>query len=136
MISIARGRFAEILRAAAPLVLVMTGAGVLLRFPPAQNSFYPECPIYESLHLQCPGCGATRALAAVLHGNFNEAMRLNALTTLLLPIATIYGFGWYWRFVRHEVDHWPQMPSVAIYAALATAMIFTVVRNLPLGQLR
>jgi len=136
MISIARGCFAEIVRAAAPLALVVTSAGVLLRFPPAQKSFYPECPIYESLHLQCPGCGATRALAALLHGNFNEAMHLNGLTTVLLPIAVIGGVRWYCRFVRREVDHWPQMPRVAIYAALAAAVMFSVVRNLPLGRLR
>jgi hypothetical protein len=136
MISIFRGRFAEILRAAAPLTLASTGVGVLLRFPPAQNSFYPKCPFYEALHLQCPGCGTTRALAALLHGHASEAIRLNALTTLLLPIAVVYGFGWYCRFVRHEVDHWPQMPRAVIYATLAAAMMFTVVRNLPLGSLR
>ncbi len=136
MISRVRSRFSQILRAAAPLALVATIAGVLLLFPPAQNSFYPRCPIYESLHLQCPGCGATRALAAVLHGHFSEAMHLNGFATILLPIAVIGGVRWYCRFVRREVDHWPQMPRVALYATLAAAMMFTVVRNLPLGQLR
>jgi hypothetical protein len=136
MISIARGRFSEIVRMAAPLALIATGVGALLRFPPAQNGFYPECPIYEALHLQCPGCGATRALAALLHGHVSEAIRLNAFTTLLLPVAVVYGFGWYCRFVRSEVDHWPQIPRVAIYSTLAAAMIFTVVRNLPPGSLK
>ena len=136
MISIFRGRFAEILRAAAPLTSAATGVGVLLRFPPAQSDFYPKCPFYEALHLQCPGCGATRALAELLHGHFREAMYLNGLTTALLPIAVIGGVRWYCRYVRHEADHWPQLSRAAIYATLAAAMIFTVVRNLPLGQLR
>jgi hypothetical protein len=48
----------------------------------------------------------------------------------------VYGFGWYCRFVRREVDHWPQMPRAVIYATLAAAVMFTVVRNLPLGSLR
>jgi hypothetical protein len=136
MISPGRDSLSAILRAAAPLALVTMGAGVLLRFPPVQNGFYPQCPLYESLHLLCPGCGATRALAALANGRFNEAMRLNGLTTLLLPIAAIGGFRWYCRFVHREVDHWPQVSRVAIYAALAAAMIFTVVRNLPRGHLR
>jgi hypothetical protein len=136
MISIARGRFSEILRAGAPLVVVAIGCGVLVSFPPAQNSFYPRCPIYELLHLQCPGCGATRALAALLHGHFSEAMYLNGLTTVLLPIVVIGGVRWYCRYVRREAGHWPQPSSAAIYATLATAMIFAVARNLPLGQLR
>jgi hypothetical protein len=136
MISIARGRFSEVLRAGAPLVVVAIGCGVLLSFPPAQNSFYPECLIYEFLHLQCPGCGATRALAALLGGHVSEAMHLNGFATILLPIAVIGGVRWYCRFVRREFDHWPQMPRAVIYATLAAAMIFTVVRNLPLSSLR
>ena len=136
MISITRGRFAEIVRVAAPPALVVMSTGVLLRFPPTQNSFYPECPIYRSLHLPCPGCGATRALAALLHGHFSEAMYLNGLTTVLLPIAVIGGVRWYCRYVRREAGHSPQLSSAAIYATLAAAMIFAVVRNLPLGQLR
>jgi hypothetical protein len=136
MISIARGRFWEVLLEAAPLVVVAMGCGILLRFPPAQNSFYPRCPLYELLHLQCPGCGTTRAVSALLRGHFNEAMQLNALTTLLLPIGAIWGFRWCCCFVRREVERWPQMPRAAIYAALAVAMMFTVVRNLPFGRLR
>lgn len=136
MISIARGRFAKILRMAAPPALVVTSTGVLLRFPPAQNGFYPQCPIYRSLHLLCPGCGATRALVALLHGHISEAMHLNGLTTVLLPIAVIGGVRWYCRYVRRKADHWPQLSSAAIYATLAAAMIFTVLRNLPLGDLR
>jgi hypothetical protein len=63
-------------------------------------------------------------------------MQLNAVTTLLLPIGAIWGFRWYCRFARREVERWPQMPRAAIYAALAVAMMFTVVRNLPFGRLR
>ena len=61
---------------------------VLLCFPPAQNNFYPKCPIYKLTHLQCPGCGATRA-AAVLRGDFAEAIHFNALVTLLLPFVAV-----------------------------------------------
>src|SRR5260370_11583354 len=87
----ARSRIADILRTAVPSAIIALAAIILLRFPPAQYSFYPRCPIYELLHLQCPGCGATRAIAAVLHGHFLEAMSLNALITLLLPFAAAYG---------------------------------------------
>jgi hypothetical protein len=133
MILLIRGsRFAAILRTAVPLAIVAVVAGVLRCFPPAQYSFYPRCPIYEAVHLQCPGCGATRAVAALLHGRVSEAMHLNALITLLLPVAAAYGFGWYWRFVRCEEDRWPRVSHAAVYAALAASSIFTVLRNLPL----
>ncbi|WP_179581321.1 DUF2752 domain-containing protein [Tunturiibacter gelidoferens] len=133
MIVLTRGsRVAAIVRTVVPLAIVGVVAGVLRRFPPAQYSFYPRCPIYEAFHLQCPGCGATRAVAALLQGRLNEAIHLNALITLLLPLAAAYGFGWYWRFVRREDDGWPRMPGAPVYVVLAVASIFTVLRNLPL----
>jgi hypothetical protein len=129
MIWLIRGAIA---RAAVPLAIVGAVAGVLRRFPPARNSFYPRCPIYEAFDLKCPGCGATRALAALLQGRFGEAMHLNALVTLLLPVFAAYSFYWYWRFVRRGIYRGLAVPQKAVYAAFAAASIFTVLRNLPL----
>jgi hypothetical protein len=128
----ARGRVARTMRAAAPLAVIVTAVAVLLCFPPAQSSFYPRCPIFECLHLQCPGCGATRALAELLRGHVNEAMHRNALVTLLLPIAVPYGILCYHRFLRRAPIRWPQVPQAAIYCALGIVAAFTILRNLPL----
>jgi hypothetical protein len=125
-----RSRVADILRAVAPLALVTAAAAILVRFPPAQYSFYPQCPIYRYLHIQCPGCGTTRALAALLHGHIAEALRFNALTTSLTPFAAIYAAVCYCRFVRHEPIQLPRLPDSAVYATLALAAIFSIVRNL------
>jgi hypothetical protein len=130
MISSARSRVAGICRAAAPLAFISLIATVLLLFPPTQYSFYPQCPIYRYLHIECPGCGTTRAIAAMLHGHFSEALRLNALTTLLTPPAAIYAVIHYRRFLQRQPFHWIQIPSAAIYSALAVAVIFTFARNL------
>lgn len=132
MTSTTRGRIADTMRAAAPMAAAVTVAAILMRFRPEQNSFYPRCPIYEYLHLQCPGCGATRALAALLRGHFGEAMRLNALVTFLLPVAATYGALWYYSFLQRKVVSWPQLPQAAIYGAFAIATAFTILRNLPL----
>jgi hypothetical protein len=119
------------LRAAAPLVLIAAVAAVLRRFPPAQNHFYPLCPVYFVLHLQCPGCGGMRALAALLHGHLREALHRNALITLMLPLVSGYGGVLYWRFLQRKALRWPQVPSPAIYAGLALAAVFAIERNLP-----
>jgi hypothetical protein len=128
-------RVANIVRAAAPLAVVTLAAVVLLRYPPAQNSFYPQCPIHEYLHLRCPGCGATRALAALLSGHIVEAIHFNALVTLLLPFATTYGILCYHRFLQRRPVRWPQPPPIVIYASLIVAAVFTAIRNLPLHSL-
>jgi hypothetical protein len=131
MIPAGRNRIATISRAVAPPAVITLAAAVLLRFPPRQNSFYPRCPIFEYLHLQCPGCGVTRALAALLRGHLAEAIHFNALTTLLLPFAAAYGVLCYRRFLQHKALRWPQPPPTVIYAALALIAVFTVLRNLP-----
>ena len=101
----------------------------LLLYPPARTSFYPACPIHEYLGIDCPGCGATRALAAMLHGQFFEALRLNALFILLLPFALGGAIETYRRALRPGVFRWPQPPPAAVYATLAATLIFTVARN-------
>jgi Protein of unknown function (DUF2752) len=123
-------------RVAAPPGVVALAAFVLLRFPPGQNHFYPLCPVYEFLHVQCPGCGATRALAALLRGRLHEALELNALITLAVPFAVAYGIFWYWRFVRREEVRWPRFSPVGLVGAMVLAVGFAIVRNLPLQGFR
>jgi hypothetical protein len=103
---------------------------VLVIYPPERVGFYPVCPIYEYLHFECPGCEATRALAALLRGHVAEAMRLNALFVVLLPFALAGGVECYRRAVRVGEFCWPEAPGVAVYGALGAAAVFTVVRNL------
>jgi hypothetical protein len=132
MIQISRRRAADSLCRVVPPAIVALGAILLLRFPPERYNVYPGCPIHELLHLQCPGCGATRALAAMLHGHFAEAMSLNALVTLLLPFAAAYGILCYCRLLQRKALRWPQPPSAILYAGFTLAAVFTLIRNLPL----
>lgn len=125
-----RSRAASSLRAVAPLVAIGFVAAMLLRFPPALYSFYPQCPIYRYFHIECPGCGTTRALAALLHGNVLEALRLNAFITLLMLPAAIYAALCYRRFLERKPFHLPRFPQPALYATLAAAILFAFVRNL------
>lgn len=132
MIPTVRDRTKDVCRAAVPPAIVALATILLLRFPPIQFSFYSRCPIHELFHLQCPGCGATRAVAALLHGHFTEAMHFNALVTLLLPFAAAYGILCYCRLIQRKPLRWPQPPPAVTYAALGVATVFTVLRNLPL----
>jgi hypothetical protein len=127
----ARSQTAEILRAAVPPAIIASAAILLRRFPPTQYSFFPRCPVHDLLGLQCPGCGATRAIAAALRGHFAEALHFNALATLLLPCAVAYGILCYTRLLQRKPLRWPQPPPTIIYTALTLAAIFSVIRNLP-----
>ena len=119
-----RRLFAHSLLAAATLL-----CAALLIFPPTRFSFYPTCPIHQFLGIDCPGCGATRALAALLRGHLLEALRLNALFVLLLPAVLALAAESYRRAIQPDRFRWPQPPAPALYATLAAAAVFTVARN-------
>jgi Protein of unknown function (DUF2752) len=119
-----RRRVAHLLLAAA-----LAGCALLLRFPPERYGFYPQCPIHQYLHLECPGCGATRALAALLRGRINEALHLNALFVLLLPFALVFAVTCYRRALAPVAFRWPRFPAPAIFATVALAASFMLARN-------
>jgi hypothetical protein len=108
---------------------VAAGGCVVLRFPPDSSGSYPRCPIFFWLHLYCPGCGGTRALAALLHGRLNEAMHWNAMVVLLFPFAAVFFALTYWRAMRATPFLWPTVPYPLLKVCFALIAIFTVVRN-------
>ena len=105
---------------------------LLIRFPPETSGFYPWCPVHALTGLWCPGCGATRAVVAFLHGHLAQALALNPLVTLLLPIVMVYFAEVYRRTAFGELTQsvWPRVPRSLVPALLGITAIFTVLRNL------
>ena len=104
-------------------------AGILYKFPPEQYHFYPQCPIFRYLHIYCPGCGATRAVAALLHLRIAEALHYDALVVLLVPVMLAYFAAAYWKATRNEGFNWPRIPSAGVAALLVVSLAFGVARN-------
>ena len=72
--------------AAALWGLLAVAAAYLFFFEPGRSGFFPACPFRTLTGLTCPGCGTTRALHQLLHGNLLGAFELNPLLLLLLPV--------------------------------------------------
>lgn len=113
----------------------LAGASVLYTFPPERYGFYPQCPVFRYLRVYCPGCGATRALAALLHGRIAEALHYNALVVMLVPILLSYFAGAFWKARGDEVFTWPRVPAKALTALLVVSVAFGVLRNFLGGSL-
>lgn len=56
-----------------------------------------QCPFKWVTGVPCPGCGGTRALLAILHGHFIEALSINPLSVLIIAFAFIAPV---WLFVN------------------------------------
>ncbi len=115
----------------APTLIAAALIAITLRsLPPSTTTFYPQCPIHTFLHLLCPGCGSTRALAALLRGHLAEALHLNALTTCALPAALAYALYRVSPTHRSPPPLSPATRSILLCLGFGVAAIFTVVRNL------
>jgi len=69
--------------------IVIAGAAVLFAFDPSTSAFYPRCVFRALTGLDCPGCGATRALHALLHGRVAEAWRYNPMFLALIAVGGV-----------------------------------------------
>ena len=116
--------------------LILAGVaavGTLVWFadPTTPGGIIPPCPTKTLLHVDCPGCGASRAIYCLLHGDITGALAFNAVgvvALLLLAIAFVtYTVGlWRGRRVR-SWQSWRYTP-VAVLVVMST---WFVIRNLP-----
>ncbi|HEX3625081.1 MAG TPA: DUF2752 domain-containing protein [Verrucomicrobiae bacterium] len=116
--------------AAAVVFAAVAGAAVLYFFDPTKHSFYPICEFHMVTGLYCPGCGATRASYQLLHGNILAALRDNALFVASLPVLALRGI-WLLNLRRHGQSLRFFITPAALWAFLAVALVFVVLRNLP-----
>jgi hypothetical protein len=96
-------------------------AAALFAFDPARASIYPVCMFHQMTGLWCPGCGTTRALHQLLHGNVAAAFRFNALSMALLPVAG-------YLMVRGDAS---RLKPTWIWLLLVVIVAFGVMRNIP-----
>jgi hypothetical protein len=102
---------------------------------PNRHAVYPQCLLYNTTGVYCAGCGATRAIHALLHGRVIEALHDNALFVAALPLL-LYVAGSY-ALAAWRANTWPEIPvdgrklarrGILIFLLMAG---FMVLRNLP-----
>jgi len=113
----------------------LAAAAVLYRFSPREYAFYPRCPFFALTHYYCPGCGATRAFAELLHGHLGSALHFNAAFTLLLPFMVWCFAIMYCTALRDNRMEWPSMPAWSWKLALTCFAAFGFARMFIQGRL-
>ena len=87
---------------------------------------------YQITGFYCSGCGASRALRSVIHLDFYQALRYNAIFTLALPLIAVY-FGAlvlsYIRFGKDKISE--KIPMKIIWVFIAVAVLYGILRNVP-----
>ncbi|MFT3763239.1 MAG: DUF2752 domain-containing protein [Pseudoxanthomonas sp.] len=116
---------------APPAAAVAAGGFWLLRHfdPNAAGSIFPPCPFHELTGFYCVGCGATRMMHALAHGDIAHAFAMNPLAMALLSILPLLGawkLGWQPRAMRPLVD---LLSQPRFWLVLLPA--YWIARNLP-----
>jgi hypothetical protein len=107
-------------------------AGIVYR-PQGAAGLSIGCPVAHFTGLDCPGCGSTRSLGALVRLDPAAAFDHNALVPIALGFVVASWALWTW-------SRWSARPTpalvrgpVAIMAIAAVLVAFTVFRNLDAG---
>ena len=100
----------------------------------AKAALTADCPLHAMTGLLCPGCGATRGVVALVHGDLGAAAHDNLLLLLALGAALITAvvptLGRR-LLVALVSSYWP------LRVAAVLSLLFFGLRNLPgMGALR
>jgi hypothetical protein len=122
-----------------PVATVLTGVagiGAVLAADPTSESgiWLPPCPIKAVTGLDCPGCGGTRMVWSLLHGDLPAALHYNALALVLVPFVLWLWGAWVVRRWRGGPPRVPS-PRRAPLVLLGLAVAWMVLRNLPFEPL-
>ena len=115
-------------------IVVPIGVSLLYTYSPNEYTFLPFA-FNKLTGLHCPGCGATRACHALLHGEIEQAFAWNPLFVILLPMlfyamaCSVYG-TWTGKRAPYRLPQW------LIFSLVGTLAVFWVVRNIPVEPLR
>lgn len=113
-------------------VVSAAGALVLYRFDPRAYELYPKCLFHALTGLVCAGCGSTRALHALLHGQVRQALAWNALTVISLPVIGVWAADRAWRWIVDRPPAGGPIPPWTVWGLGGVLVAFWVLRNLPL----
>lgn len=100
-------------------------------FPVPFSTLLLPCLVNSTLGLYCPGCGGTRAVAALLHGDLVTSFICHPL----VPYTAIGG-GWFLlsqsveRISRHKIKIGLKYRDGYIWAALGILIINFIIKNL------
>ncbi|MET8680670.1 DUF2752 domain-containing protein [Streptomyces sp. NPDC004647] len=127
------GRAAAVAVPLASLAAVVAAFGYVGAVDPGEPGHYPVCPLLAYTGILCPGCGGLRSAHAVAHGELGTAIGDNALAVAAFTAFAVLWVVWFGRAVRGGPPLELRPRPVHWWSLAALALLFTAVRNSPLG---
>lgn len=110
------------------LYLLAGFATIGLFFLPEGLSAFSICPFWNLTGLPCPGCGMTRALSALLHGDLRAAALFHPLSSLMmLALLVLVAAGFSTRLSFFLQSHGRQLRRI-VWLSVAVLLVFGLLR--------
>jgi hypothetical protein len=107
------------------------GAVYVFIFEPGKTGFFMVCPFRALTGFTCPGCGTTRGLHHLLHGDLWGAFQLNPFTMLLVPILLLAFLRYTIIVMRGQPFRGNQLAPKYIWLFFVVSLSFWIFRNTP-----
>lgn len=108
------------------------GATYLFIFEPGRSGLFPVCPFFVLTGFACPGCGTTRGLHLLLHGDVIAAFRFNPLMMVMLPFLLYALVRHTIAVIREQPIRGNQLKAAYIWLLFFVVLSFWIFRNTPL----
>lgn len=116
-----------------PALLFAGGLGAcayIVAVDPSHSSAYPQCPTKLLTGLDCPLCGATRAVHSLLRADLRGALDHNLLFVLLVPFIAYAFVAWTATRMGRPMKPIPMSSKWVTIPLAVVLVVFTVVRNM------
>jgi hypothetical protein len=117
--------------AGAAVIGGIVGTIIIRQNDPVTAGFFPQCPLHAMTGLNCPGCGMTRGVHALLNGDILSALHFNALLPFILFIGGYFLVSLFLVAVRGRGLSVKGLPPFAMWSFLIIGITFSILRNIP-----
>jgi hypothetical protein len=123
-------RRGQILLVLAAAVLIPVAASILYTYSPLEYGFYPRCMFRMVTGLNCPGCGATRSVYSLMHGEPAAAFSYNPLFVTALPFMIVVVAQLAWSLCTGRPVRIIKAPVWVAKVVFGLVLVYWIVRNL------
>ncbi len=120
-----KGRFIYLVKK----LLIILAAGVLYYIWIRLTDIRIPCLIHTFTGLKCPGCGITRVFLSLIEFDLKAAFEANALVTILLPFAALYGIYKGIVYIKTGKIRYSKVENIIFIIISIIALGFAVCRN-------
>lgn len=126
-------RAASALAAPAGVALAVSAGCIAVNWadPTTPGGVIPECPSKMLFGVNCPGCGSTRMVYSLIHGDLGAAVAYNAVGVAALILLLWSYSAWTVGLLRGRfVRSWQHLRWAPLLV-LGVVLAWFVVRNIP-----